>query len=206
MSPRTSPLKALASAVAVAATLTVAPAATTVAQAAPLRPVAAPIVYDDGSSDLPIQAQAQQQTNWCWAATGTTIAAYKGRSVSQNDFCNLAFRRSRGSSCPNDQATLADDQTAFRALGITSGSYISGTLGFSGIQTEIKADRPILTRIQWSSGGGHMMVINGYDPNSGDIEWYNPWPSDQRINVGAYDYYVDNADFSWTHSLYRIGA
>ncbi|CAM4022036.1 papain-like cysteine protease family protein [Janibacter anophelis] len=165
-----------------------------------------PIHYDDGAVAVPIQPQAQEQSNWCWAATGGTIAAYKGRSISQNTFCNLAFGRSTNTWCPNSQATLANDQRALSALGIRPGSYINGRLSYAGIGTEISNDRPILTRIQWSSGGGHMMVISGYRASDRTIEWYDPWPSSQRLNVGSYSYYLDNWNFSWTHSLYGIGA
>lgn len=182
-------------------------AAATPASALPAAPSATgPIHDDDGAVALPISPQAQEQSNWCWAATGGTIAAYAGRSVSQNTFCNLAFGRSTGTRCPNSQATLANDQQAFSALGIRAGSYINGRLSYSGISTEIQGNRPVLTRIQWSSGGGHMMVISGYRPSDSTIEWYDPWPSSQRLNVGAYSYYLDNWNFSWTHSLSRIGA
>lgn len=170
------------------------------------RSSAGPIRYADGAVALPISAQAQQQSNWCWAATGGTIAAYAGQSVSQNTFCNLAFGRSTSTTCPNSQATLANDQQAFSALGIRPGSYINGRLSYSGITSEIQGNRPILTRIQWSSGGGHMMVISGFRASDQTVEWYDPWPSSQRMNVGAYSYYLDNWNFSWTHSLSRIGA
>ncbi|MCH8612138.1 papain-like cysteine protease family protein [Arsenicicoccus dermatophilus] len=199
-----SPLKALASVGAAAVALGLAPAVTAHADA-PTRASAGVERYRDGSAELRLDNRAQQQTNWCWAATGSSIATYKGKSVSQNDFCNLAFRRSRG-SCPNDQASLAHDQQAYRALGMNPGRYVYDALGFDVVSREINADRPILTRIQWSSGGGHMMAIVGVDPQGGRVEWYNPWPSDRRINVASYDYYVENSDFAWTHSLYGIGA
>ena len=32
------------------------------------------------------------------------------------------------------------------------------------------------------------------------------WPSNYRYNWGDYNDYVSNGSFSWTHSLYRIGA
>jgi len=51
-----------------------------------------------------------------------------------------------------------------------------------------------------------MMVISGYRASDRTIEWYDPWPSSQRLNVGSYSYYLDNWNFSWTHSLYGIGA
>lgn len=193
---------ASAAAVLAAGALTSAPAAAQVV--APQ--AASPVRYSDGAVALPISPQAQQQSNWCWAATGGTIAAYKGSSVSQNTFCNLAFGRSTSTNCPNSQATLANDQRAFSALGIRPGSYINGRVSYSGVANEINSNRPILTRIQWSSGGGHMMVISGFRASDQTVEWYDPWPSSQRLNVGSYGYYANNWNFSWTHSLYGIGA
>ncbi|PWI43500.1 papain-like cysteine protease family protein [Streptomyces sp. ICBB 8177] len=155
---------------------------------------------------LNIDMQSQQQTNWCWAASGDTIASWFGYSYSQNQFCDAAFGYSQNSSCPNDQATLADDQTAYQWMGLDPGDYIQGTLSWSGVQREINAKRPVQTRIQWSSGGGHMEVIYGYDTSDGYVYWGDPWPDDNRYNWATYDYYTDNSDFSWTHTLYGIGA
>jgi hypothetical protein len=155
---------------------------------------------------LNIAMQAQQKTNWCWAAGGNTIAAYFGRNYSQNQFCNAAFNRQRGSECPNSQATLGNVQNGLRWAGINSGSYVTGWLGYPTVQTEIDADRPIETRIQWSSGGGHMHVIYGYDTANSWVYWGDPWPSSDRYNWASHAWYVNNSSFSWTHSLYRIGA
>ncbi|WP_018351107.1 papain-like cysteine protease family protein [Longispora albida] len=157
------------------------------------------------SRRLNITQQVQQYSNWCWAATGNSIAAYYGYSYSQNQFCNLAFNRSMNSSCPNNQATLANDQEAFWEIGIAPGRYVTGWLYYSTVQTEINANRPIMTRIQWSSGGGHMMNIYGYDTASNWVYWSNPWGSSTRYNWGTHSYYVNNSSFSWTHSLYQIG-
>jgi hypothetical protein len=155
---------------------------------------------------LNIAMQAQQKTNWCWAAGGNTIAAYFGRNYSQNQFCNAAFNRQQGSECPNSQATLGNVQSGLRWAGINSGSYVSGWLSYPTVQTEIDADRPIETRIQWSSGGGHMHVIYGYDTANSWVYWGDPWPSSDRYNWASHAWYVNNSSFSWTHSLYRIGA
>lgn len=75
---------------------------------------AAPAAEDTaalGSKRLNITMQAQQKTNWCWAAGGNTIATWFGRNYSQNQFCNAAFNRQQGYDCPNNQATLGNVQT-----------------------------------------------------------------------------------------------
>ncbi|MFI8823195.1 papain-like cysteine protease family protein [Streptomyces sp. NPDC053431] len=155
---------------------------------------------------LNITMQAQQKTNWCWAASGNTIATWYGRNYSQNQFCNAAFGRQQGYDCPNWQATLGNVQDGLSWAGINPGSYVTGWLRYSTVQTEINADRPVETRIQWSSGGGHMHVVYGYDDANSWVYWGDPWPSSDRYNWASHAWYVDNSSFSWTHSLYRIGA
>ncbi|MFE0698654.1 papain-like cysteine protease family protein [Streptomyces sp. NPDC058872] len=155
---------------------------------------------------LNITMQAQQKSNWCWAASGNTIATWFGRGYSQNQFCNAAFNRQQGYDCPNWQATLGNVQTGLSWAGIYPGSYVNGWLRYSTVQSEINANRPVETRIQWSSGGGHMHVIYGYDDADGWVYWGDPWPSSNRYNWASHAWYVNNGSFSWTHSLYRIGA
>ncbi|GGZ79951.1 hypothetical protein GCM10010371_44500 [Streptomyces subrutilus] len=155
---------------------------------------------------LDITMQAQQKTNWCWAAAGNTIATWFGRTYSQNQFCNAAFNRQQGYDCPNNQASLANVQTGLRWAGVNSGSYVTGWLQYATVQTEINANRPVETRIQWSNGGGHMHVLYGYDTASNWVYWGDPWPSSDRYNWASHSWYVNNSTFSWTHSLYRIGA
>ncbi|WP_414169563.1 papain-like cysteine protease family protein [Streptoverticillium reticulum] len=158
------------------------------------------------SKQLNITMQAQQKSNWCWAGSGNTIATWFGRTYSQNQFCNAAFNRQQDTTCPNSQATLGNVQNALDWAGINSGSYVSGWLRYSTVQTEIDNNRPIETRIQWSSGGGHMHVLYGYDDSNSWVYWGDPWPSNDRYNWASHDWYVNNDQFSWTHSLYRIGA
>ncbi|WP_405797343.1 papain-like cysteine protease family protein [Streptomyces longwoodensis] len=155
---------------------------------------------------LDFTEQVQSKDNWCWAATGASIAAYEGHSVSQNSFCNAAFGRTQGTTCPNNQATLANDQAAYRWLGMAPGTYVSSPVSYSKLQSEINYDRPVQTRIEWSSGGGHMEVLYGYDTSVNYVYWGDPWPDDNRYNWASYSYYQDNNDFTWTHTLYGIGA
>ncbi|MFE0104395.1 papain-like cysteine protease family protein [Streptomyces sp. NPDC059009] len=213
----TSGLRRLSAVAAVAAALFVAPATATAAPAhapaaATLSTTSGSTTY--GSSDagalaakrLDITMQAQQKTNWCWAAAGNTIATFLGKNYSQNQFCNAAFGRQQGSTCPNNQATLGNVQDGLDWAGINPGRYVSGWLRYSTVKSEIDAGRPVETRIQWSNGGGHMHVLYGYDDANSWVYWGDPWPSNDRYNWASHAWYVDNNTFSWTHSLYGIGA
>ncbi|MBT2377248.1 hypothetical protein J7E90_07675 [Streptomyces sp. ISL-111] len=201
--PRRLPFTAL-----LAAALLAVPAATATATATAAQ---SPSASQDGgvsvaaAQRLNITMQAQQKSNWCWAAGGNTIAAWFGRGYSQNQFCNASFNRSQNTECPNSQATLGNVQTGLAWTGVRPGSYVTGWLRYPTVQTEIAAQRPIETRIQWSSGGGHMHVI-GYDDADSWVYWGDPWPSSDRYNWASHSWYVNNNQFSWTHSLYRIGA
>lgn len=194
----------LALAAGAAAALLALPAA--VATAAPGAPSPGEAPRVQAARQLDITMQAQQLSNWCWAAGGNTIAAYLGRSHDQNAFCNAAFGRSQGTSCPNNQATLGNVQNALRWMGVNPGSYVSGWLQYGTVQREVNADRPVETRIQWSSGGGHMHVLYGYDTSRSWVYWGDPWPSNSRYNWASHNWYLANNEFSWTHSLYGIGA
>ncbi|GAA3171987.1 MULTISPECIES: papain-like cysteine protease family protein [Streptomyces] len=206
--PRTVRRRRLPAAALAAAALTVLPAASaTAAPAAPPAPAAAhPAAPRATANSLDIAMQAQENSNWCWAGSGNTIAAWYGRTYTQNQFCNAAFGRPQNTACPNDQATLGNVQNAFAWMGLNPGSYVSGYLAYDTVRGEIDARRPVETRIQWASGGGHMHVLYGYDADRGWVRWGDPWPSNNRYNWGDYGYYVNGNDFSWTHSLYRTGA
>lgn len=172
-----------------------------------IRPAGAAGGLSTGTSKtLNISMQQQASSNWCWAASGDTIASWFGYGYTQNQFCDAAFGRPLSSVCPNDEAALDDVQNALSWIGINPGDYVSGSLYYSTLQAEIAAGRPVESRIQWSSGGGHMEVLYGYDTSDNWVYWGDPWPSDYRYNWAAYSYYVSNSSFSWTHSLYQIGA
>nr|WP_167523331.1 hypothetical protein [Streptomyces brevispora] len=44
------------------------------------------------------------------------------------------------------------------------------------------------------------------EPTPPPREEHDPWPSSDRYNWASHAWYVNNNEFSWTHSLYRIGA
>lgn len=211
--PRTGRLAAVAVVAATAALTVTGPAHAADSPARSGPPVSRSVTHNSNRAatapsnyHLYIDGQAQQQSNWCWAATGDSVADYFGHSYSQNQFCNMAFGRSANSTCPNDQATLGNDQRAFSTIGINPGRYITGTVGYSTVVDQISNNRPIMTRIGWTSGGGHMMVLTGYDTSTSQVQYYDPWPSDSRFNVSTYNWYRSNSQFSWTHTLYGIGA
>lgn len=161
---------------------------------------------------LNLPAQAQQQTLWCWAASGAMAANYLRAGVTQNEFCNLAKMNgstyhsssARNTPCVNNTGDFNDIARGFEKSGIY-GSTLKGQISFDTIKREIDAKRPILVRIQWPSGDGHCMMIEGYNDATEQIQWINPWKPSQRVTVDAYSTFANNANFKWTHSITNIG-
>ncbi|MEA5358457.1 papain-like cysteine protease family protein [Amycolatopsis sp., V23-08] len=148
----------------------------------------------------PISMQAQQRDQWCWAASGNTIAAYHGVTVSQTRFCQLAHNAA-GADCADLPGTLADPQRAFARLGFTSpGRYFDSRITYAAIRTQTAANRPVETRVGYRSGGGHTHVLYGYDTRGDWVYWGDPGPA-KRYNWSTYGYYTHNSSFSWTHTL-----
>ncbi|WP_020659994.1 papain-like cysteine protease family protein [Amycolatopsis benzoatilytica] len=168
--------------------------------------LAVPAAADAATAN--ISMQAQQKDNWCWDASGNTIAAYWGYSLTQTRFCQIAHNES-GNDCANDQGYLSDEQTVFRSLGFRNAGTYDSTgyrLSFAGIKSQIDAGQPIGTRIGWTSGGGHMHVVYGYDDSNGNaiVDYGDPWPSNNRYNSMNYSAYQSNSQFTWTHTVYGM--
>jgi len=158
------------------------------------------------ATTLSISQLVQEQNQWCWAASGLTIARFLGygSNVSQNTFCDYSRGYPAGSQCPNQPGELTYVQRGYQALGLRPGT-VTSALSFASVQSEIGARRPIETGIYWTAGGGHAQVIYGYD-TSGLVYYGDPWPSSQRYSAMAHSSYVRNGQFQWAQSLYRIGA
>ncbi|GAA1587890.1 hypothetical protein GCM10009789_46780 [Kribbella sancticallisti] len=121
---------------------------------------------------LSITGQDQQRPNWCWAATGNSIAAYYGYSYPQNQFCNMAFGNALNATCPNNQATQAavvvqQDAVAVYAL---NPAFVAGKSG------EVASLWYVATTA--TKGSATLTVFTAPDPatgswqeRSGDIVW-----------------------------------
>ncbi len=198
----------------VAAGLLAAAAAAIPASAATAAPAVEPVVAQHAitgtatphvtAGQLGISMQVQQYDQWCWVASGNTIAAYKGAYTDQNTFCDLAINYPTSYQCPNQPGYLSWDQNALSQLGVNPGYESGGALSWATVVNEINSNRPMETAIYWTAGGGHAEVIYGYD-DGGNIFFGDPWPTDNRYNVMNYNAYVSNGQFSWGDALYGIG-
>lgn len=154
----------------------------------------------EGAYD-PITMLKQEKTQWCWAASGLTIAKYHGYGSTQADFCT---RSQPYYGCDNKPATLDDMARGWSSLGMGHpGSGLNSAATFNQVYTDVKASHPIGARIGWTSGGGHMNVVYGFDTSNNTIAVADPWPDTTTYTWWNYNDYVSNSSSKWTHS--RIG-
>lgn len=166
----------------------------------------------------------QEKSNWCWVATGLSIAQYLGHAqdTTQEAFFLTARDLPEGSPCPDESGDLPLVQHGWEQLSLrpgtftrdididssngetNSGTRVFGTLTFDIIKEEIDANRPILTRVSHARGD-HARVIYGYDAD-GDTVWFSDPASDsERYQSTPYASYVENAECRWLRSVHRIG-
>ncbi len=154
------------------------------------------------SKRLNYTQQVQQQNQWCWAATGASIEATLGVTVSQQAFC-AAGKGSSSGYCPNQPAQIPEIVRGFRGTGFNA-QDAGGPISFASITKQIDAGIPHLTGIYWTSGGGHAEVIYGYDTANQSILIGDPWPTYQRYQTWNYTQYRSNARFRWNDTIVNI--
>ncbi|MGW7415774.1 papain-like cysteine protease family protein [Streptomyces sp. NPDC054863] len=155
---------------------------------------------------LPFTQHRQEQDEWCWAATGSAIAAYWGKKFTQTQYCNMGHGMHPGDLffgvyCENAPASLGLEQRALSGAGLDPGERFDQALTFAEVKKEIDAGRPIYSGIRWTNGGGHAQVIFGYDDASKRIYWTDPWPTSPRYNWAPIGSYTKNSSYYWNHGL-----
>jgi len=155
---------------------------------------------------LEFTEQVQEQNQWCWVATGLSIAQFlgKGKDMKQNDYCNAGFGSS--GQCRNQPGEMKNIQNGLKAAGVTNTGRKSGPMQGAAVDTEVKASRPIETGVYWTAGGGHARVIYGYDTAGQNLYFSDPWPQSERYQQMRLSSYTNNGEFRWAEALSGISA
>jgi hypothetical protein len=149
--------------------------------------------------------QHQLQTQWCWAAVTSSVAAYYQNTAWPqcrvvNDQLKQAMCCASGSASACNQPFYLD--SALGRAGVLA-NFTTGTLTLRQIMTEIDAGRPIGVRMQWSGGGGHFITVRGYsDQNIVDVE--DPWYGHVSVDYTTFTVRYQGTG-RWTHS-YRTSS
>jgi len=116
------------------------------------------------SKQLAFNMQLQTESNWCWAATSTSVSHFYWLWSTWTQ-CRVANGELGHSDCCNSPVPSACNVPWYldRALTRTNNFVsIMGQASFQQVKDEIDAGRPVGARIGWNGGGGHFMVIYGY--------------------------------------------
>lgn len=135
--------------------------------------------------DLPGLAMiGQEEINWCWSAVTQAVADFLHASaLSQEDIASdHAASSGKAYTCapPNRAAVHGGTCSGGACSGSCNDPHIlrlilaeQGCFGatlttnaapsFGDIQTEVNAGRPLPCRVQWNGGGGHFILVSGWD-------------------------------------------
>ncbi len=158
-----------------------------------------------GTKYLDVPDVKQEQSEWCWAGCARSLFLYYGQDVAQCEIAN--FNWGRTDCCTNPGSTACNNwtwiipnvQDILWHWNVASNALWSSA-SFSTVQTEIDADRPVWARWAWSGGGGHFLLIRGYNDDSGSKVFYmDPWYGESYLT--DYSWMVSGGNHEWTHSL-----
>ncbi|MEC1180406.1 papain-like cysteine protease family protein [Metasolibacillus meyeri] len=163
------------------------------------------------SKSLTVANYSQERSNWCWVTAGQIVAQYlRGTIYSQ---CTLYKAGKNTTTCVNEPGGFYDDM----ARVLKHGNVHVGIVGTAlppmfTIVEEIDKNKPIITRINWKSGGsvGHLLVIRGYDTNTGMVRFVYPKQSTSytdktsEYRILAWSELKINNEWETTHARYQL--
>jgi hypothetical protein len=154
---------------------------------------------------LPFNMQPQTQSNWCWAATSVSVSKFYS-FLSPWTQCKVASAE-LGQTCCTTPVPGACNVPWYLDKALTrTNNFVSiqgGTVPWSRIKQELDNGLVVGTRIGWSGGGGHFMVIHGVS-RIGSREYLHIDDPIYKKSVLLYSQYATNYQGSgtWTHTYF----
>lgn len=148
-----------------------------------------------GGYDINITPKKQEMKNWCWAASVQCVADYYDINVSQSAVSKAVFGQvtDRGA---NTDAVL----NVLHRLGLNAERVFVPSN--QEIEAQLKAGRPIIAALNFHNGGGHYVVICGYDIRFNKLRYMDS--ADGRIKEVNGAYFRRNDNFYWQYAITNI--
>lgn len=142
----------------------------------------------------------QERSNWCWAAASRTIVRAETGDTSPPSQCQLVKWGKNSSECGNVTGTFGSNVSRALLQGdvLSPGTVTSGSRTFSQVRSEIDANRLVMIRWGWTSGGGHMLVLRGYNTSGSMINYVNPLKDTYQVK--SHSALRSGSNYTWTHS------
>jgi Papain-like cysteine protease AvrRpt2 len=159
------------------------------------------------SQQLPFTMERQIQTNWCWAATSSSVSAYfdNGSSWSQ---CNVADATLSRRDCCGDGANGACNVPYYLDDALTSTGnfdrFSNGTEPFGVVTNEIGSGRPLCIRVGWRNGGGHFLCIIGCGQAASGAQYFHladPIYGTSQVPTSTLDGSYQSSG-TWSHTYF----
>jgi hypothetical protein len=150
--------------------------------------------------------QPQQQSNWCWAATATSVALFY-QPASTWTQCLVANNQTGRSDCcgsggPGPCNVDGYLNSALSAVGHLD-QMVGGVATVPQIETEVTYARPLGIRVAWSGGGAHFLCIMGqYSAGGTDyVTVDDPIYGRSNVSYAALQTAYQSIG-TWTHTYY----
>lgn len=146
--------------------------------------------------------QHQSQTNWCWAANGASVGDYYW-GLGTYTQCGIANTCQGKTTCCSNPGGCNQYGYLDKALQASNSydSMASGMAGFQVLQGRVDKGQPVGTRVAWTGGGAHFMMVTGYDNNGNKITIQDPWFGTSTIAFASYPKSYHGGG-TWTHTYY----
>lgn len=144
--------------------------------------------------------QRQSETNWCWAAISASINAYFGGDPAWSQ-CRVAGA-CLGPDCCASPGPCDSPHTLEHPLSVVGHLHRHGYggLSFDDIASAIDMRTVVCCHISWDGGGGHFVVIVGYDPLNQDLLVLDPARGDDTVPFDSFSRaYNGTGVWDWTY-------
>ncbi len=156
----------------------------------------APVFAGERQINVPHVTQAHSE--WCWAADSQAVLAYRGipsRQCAIENWvdsigyaCRSApFYWNAPANSPNMIAGTTGISGILWSLGRRNSRYVGAALSYRAVGAAIDRGDPVVILWTWPGGGGHFVVIDGYDDGQHALYFMNPWPG-EGPGYGDYDW------------------
>ena len=150
--------------------------------------------------------QPQQESNWCWAATSTSVAQFYNPSSGWTQ-CLVANGELSRTDCCGTGASGACNvpwylDTALQLVGRLD-HWNTSVATIAQIDAEVTYARPLCLRVAWSGGGAHFLAIRGHFVSGGtdSISVDDPIYGKSDVNYSVLQTSYQGSG-TWTHSYY----
>jgi len=155
--------------------------------------------------DLAFTMQQQLQTEWCWAATSTSVSLFYDPVNSPWTQCTVVNAEQSQTTCCQNGASAACNVSWYLDKALTRTKnlnyYVSNSLSISDLDLELSNGRPMGARIGWAGGGGHFNVLAGASTTDSRVHVHDPIYGDLDYDYNSYCTKYQGSG-TWTHSYY----